>query len=112
MKLPRTRQEYTQFALEYAGTGRGFYVQAVLGLQQQETDWGNERFRALKREIEEWIGYTVDTFPDLVHVEFETVLSGITVRIANVYIRTFNSIEENAVVKKLLKHAAVYNATA
>ena len=76
MKLPRTEQEYTQFALEQAGETDSFYMRAT---------WDH---KIPKQQVRNWIKYTYVNFPEL--VSFKKEHEDLTyIRIAGVFIASF-----------------------
>lgn len=101
MNLPSTREEYTQFALEYSN--KDLYTE-VLTQIRDEDGWDSENRLKAKQEIVSWIFETLDRFPDLVRVEYLEQFFSVKVYIANVGIKVFSVLVGNEYVERLLNH--------
>lgn len=84
IELPRTRQEYTQFALEHSGNNTLLHVRLLSGDIESARDYGRDYFEKQK-VLDAWVLYTAEKFPELVTLDADpNDPSNIRVSVANV----------------------------
>ena len=90
MKLPSTREEYTMWALEHSSIDI-FSIRYVLeqrGHCIQIKNVERDLYNSVNNEIQSWLKFTIENFPDLVHVRKRGVV--LFASVCGIHIRSFN----------------------